>query len=46
MVIDDYNHTQWEGLKKAVDEFIEKTGWEITSYPDSKMISINVKDKQ
>ena len=46
LVIDDYNHTQWEGLKKAVDEFIEKTGWEITSYPDSKMISINVKDKQ
>jgi|TARA_B100001540_G_scaffold302668_1_gene310430 hypothetical protein len=46
VVIDDYNHTQWEGLKKAVDEFIEKTGFDITSYPDSKMISINFKGKQ
>tara|TARA_Y100000356_G_scaffold63630_1_gene51990 strand:+ start:105 stop:725 length:621 start_codon:yes stop_codon:yes gene_type:complete len=44
LVIDDYNHTQWEGLKKAVDEFIDKTGWEITSYPDSKMISIRIKN--
>ena len=44
LVIDDYNHTHWEGLKKAVDEFIDKTGWEITSYPDSKMISIRIKN--
>ena len=27
-----------------VDEFIDKTGWEITSYPDSKMISIRIKN--
>tara|TARA_B100000902_G_C27162850_1_gene839676 strand:+ start:439 stop:1056 length:618 start_codon:yes stop_codon:yes gene_type:complete len=44
LVVDDYNHTQWEGLKKAVDEFIDKTGWEITSYPESKMISIRIKN--
>ena len=44
LVVDDYNHTHWEGLKKAVDEFIDKTGWEITSYPDSKMISIRIKN--
>ena len=37
-----YNRLVDEYGQNLVDEFIEKTGWEITSYPDSKMISINV----
>lgn len=40
IAIDDYGLGQWDGLKRAVDEFCYDWDQEITSYPNSKIISI------
>ena len=44
IAIDDYGLGQWDGLKKAVDEFCYDWDQEITSYPNSKIISITIRD--
>lgn len=44
IAIDDYGLGQWDGLKKAVDEFCYDWDQEITSYPNSKIISITKRD--
>jgi len=42
IAIDDYNCGQWHDLKRAVDEFCEQNNYEITSYQDSKIVSITL----
>ena len=44
IAIDDYGLGQWDGLKEAVDEFCDEWDQEIVSYPDSKIVSITIKD--
>ena len=44
IAIDDYGLGQWDGLKRAVDEFCYDWDQEITSYPNSKIISITIRD--
>ena len=44
IAIDDYGLGQWDGLKEAVDEFCDEWDQEIVSYPDSKIVSITIRD--